>query len=98
MASRGCKIGRFLAPFDRNSTKSTPNSVLTVLVQQSLNWVLGRYPPHVSIRLADTRRRYNLPRYRPHHALTDALASAELLQAQVAHRFSPTTPLRDLWK
>jgi DNA polymerase-3 subunit epsilon len=63
-----------------------------------LNWALGRYPPQVSIRLADSRRRYNLPRYRPHYALTDALASAELLQAQVAHRFSPATPLRDLWK
>lgn len=63
-----------------------------------LNWALGRHPPRVSIRLADSRRRYNLPRYRPHHALTDALASAELLQAQVAHRFSPETPLRDLWK
>lgn len=50
-----------------------------------------------SIRLADSRARYHLPRYRPHHALTDALASAELLQAQVAHRFSPQTPLRELW-
>jgi DNA polymerase-3 subunit epsilon len=63
-----------------------------------LNWALGRHSPQVSIRLADSRRRYNLPRYRPHHALTDSLASAELLQAQVAHRFSPETPLRDLWK
>lgn len=63
-----------------------------------LNWVLGRHPPRLSIRLADSRRRYNLPRYRPHHALTDALASAELLQAQVAHRFSFETPLRELWK
>jgi DNA polymerase-3 subunit epsilon len=63
-----------------------------------LNWAMGRYPQQVSIRLADSRRRYNLPRYRPHHALTDALASAELLQAQVAHRFSPDTPVRELWK
>lgn len=63
-----------------------------------LNWALGRHPPKVSIRLADSRRRYNLPRYRPHHALTDALASAELLQAQVAHHFSPDTPLRAIWK
>lgn len=62
-----------------------------------LNWALGRYPSQVSIRLADSRLRYNLPRYRPHHALTDALASAELLQAQVAHRFSPDTPVRELW-
>jgi len=51
-----------------------------------------------SIRLADSRRRYGLPRYRPHHAMTDALSSAELLQAQVAHHFAPDTPIRDLWR
>lgn len=63
-----------------------------------LDWLLGRQPPQVSIRLADSRRRYGLPRYRPHHALTDALASAELLQAQVAHRFTPQTPISELWR
>ena len=52
----------------------------------------------VSIRLAQSRSRYNLPHYRPHDALTDALASAELLQAQVANRFSPDTPVSRLWK
>jgi DNA polymerase III subunit epsilon len=51
----------------------------------------------VSIRLADSRYRYGLPFYKPHHALTDALATAELLQAQIAHRFTPQTPLNDLW-
>ena len=55
-----------------------------------------QYKP-VSIRLADSRQRYGLPFYKPHHALTDALATAELLQAQLAHRFSPHTPLNDLW-
>lgn len=59
--------------------------------------LLGRTPPRVSIRLAASRARYRLPRYRAHHALTDALASAELLQAQVAHRFTLQTPLRELW-
>lgn len=54
-------------------------------------------PPTVSIRLAASRVRYGLPRYRLHHALSDSLASAELLQAQVAHRFGPQTPLRALW-
>lgn len=53
--------------------------------------------PQPSIRLADSRQRYNLPYYQPHHALTDALASAELLQAQIAYHFAPETPLRDLW-
>ncbi|HRP26176.1 MAG TPA: 3'-5' exonuclease [Thauera sp.] len=62
-------------------------------------WALlfGRKRERVSIRLADSRERYKLPRYRAHHALTDALATAELLQAQVAHRFAPDTPLRTLW-
>ncbi len=31
-----------------------------------------------SLRLAHARQRYNLPPYRPHHSLTDALATAEL--------------------
>ena len=60
--------------------------------------LLGRRTRPVSIRLAPSRTRYRLPRYRAHHALTDALASAELLQAQVAHRFSPQTPLHELWR
>ncbi|MFP5466010.1 MAG: 3'-5' exonuclease [Gammaproteobacteria bacterium] len=54
--------------------------------------------PPVSIRLAASRARYGLPRYRLHHALTDALASAELLQAQVADRFTPASPVSDLWR
>lgn len=53
--------------------------------------------PQVSIRLADCRARYNLPTYSAHHALTDALATAELLQAQIANHYSPSTPLRALW-
>lgn len=67
---------------------------------QALGWfdrLRGRRPPQPSIRLVDSRRRYGLPRYRPHHALTDALAGAELLQAQVAHRFSAETPVSELW-
>lgn len=62
------------------------------------NWwkkLLGQQP--VSIRLADSRSRYHLPHYAPHHALTDALATAELLQAQLQHHFTPETPIRDLW-
>lgn len=51
----------------------------------------------ISIRLADSRSRYGLPHYAPHHALSDALASAELFQAQVQHHFDPQTPIRDLW-
>ncbi|MFY0664843.1 MAG: 3'-5' exonuclease [Natronospirillum sp.] len=53
--------------------------------------------PQPSIRLADSRTRYHLPYYQPHHALTDALASAELLQAQIAHHYTPDTPIKSLW-
>jgi DNA polymerase-3 subunit epsilon len=60
-----------------------------------LGRVLGRQP--VSIRLADSRRRYNLPPYQAHHALTDALATAELLQAQVATHYAVDTPVGELW-
>ncbi|MDL0431921.1 3'-5' exonuclease [Marinobacter sp. TBZ242] len=62
------------------------------------NWwqkLRGQQP--VSIRLADSRLRYGLPHYPPHNALVDALASAELLMAQVQHHFSPETPIGDLW-
>lgn len=63
-----------------------------------LSGMLGRRrPQQVSIRLADSRARYRLPRYRAHHALTDALASAELLQAQLAHHYRSDTPLAQLW-
>lgn len=58
--------------------------------------LLGK--PQVSIRLADSRARYGLPYYRPHHAATDALACAELLQAQIAHRFALHTPVSSLWQ
>jgi DNA polymerase-3 subunit epsilon len=57
--------------------------------------LVGRHPE--SIRLAQSRQRYHLPLYGAHHALTDALASAELMQAQIAWRFSPETPLREIW-
>ena len=59
--------------------------------------LFGRKTAPVSIRLADSRARYHLPRYRAHHALTDALATAELLQAQVAHRFGADTTLGEVW-
>lgn len=51
----------------------------------------------VSIRLANSRTRYGLPAYRPHHALTDALATAELLQAQVSWHFDSRQPISTLW-
>lgn len=57
--------------------------------------LFGRQP--VSIRLADSRSRYALPLYQAHHALTDALAAAELFQAQVATHYAPAHRLGDFW-
>jgi len=50
-----------------------------------------------SIRLADSRRRYGLPDYSTHHAKVDAMATAELFQAQIARHLSPETPISQLW-
>lgn len=50
-----------------------------------------------SIRLANSRSRYHLPTYPPHDALTDAIATAELFQAQVHYHYSPDTPIKELW-
>ncbi|PPK53282.1 3'-5' exonuclease [Marinobacter persicus] len=60
-----------------------------------LQRLMGKRP--ISIRLADSRGRYGLPHYAGHNALIDAIATAELLQAQVWHHFGPDTPVGDLW-
>jgi DNA polymerase-3 subunit epsilon len=52
-----------------------------------------------SLRLDDARRHFGLPRYGAHHALTDAVATGELLLAQVAeleHRLGREPVLADL--
>ncbi|MCW8329901.1 3'-5' exonuclease [Photobacterium sp. SDRW27] len=61
-----------------------------------LNRLQGKKPG--SVRLGKARRRYGLPAYQPHHALTDALATAELLQAQIAYHFDPDTPISEIWQ
>ena len=61
------------------------------LIGQLFNTKLG------SLRLNDCRKRYSLPVYEGHHALTDALATAELLQAQLRHHFTEETPLCTIW-
>lgn len=55
-------------------------------------------PPKPSIRLAATRLRYGLPLYQSHHALTDALATAELFIAQIAHHYSAEQEVQTLWR
>jgi DNA polymerase-3 subunit epsilon len=57
--------------------------------------LMGKQP--ISIRLADSRTRYGLPHYAGHNALIDAIATAELFQAQVQHHFGTDTPIGDLW-
>lgn len=54
----------------------------------------GLPPKRQSLRLFSCRERYNLPLYPAHDALSDALATAELLLAQVAFRGGLESPLR----
>jgi len=54
--------------------------------------------PVASIRLHESRQRYHLPAYTGHHALVDALATAELLQAQIQYHYRWDTPIGALWR
>lgn len=65
-------------------------------IQSFFNWLKG--VKRNSIRLSPSRERYNLPIYQAHHALNDALATAELLQAQIAYHFDPKAPIDSLWQ
>ncbi|MCO7188483.1 MULTISPECIES: 3'-5' exonuclease [unclassified Pseudoalteromonas] len=60
-------------------------------------WQRFTRQPISSIRLADSRKRYGLPYYIAHHALSDALATAELLQAQLQHHYTQNTEIKSLW-
>lgn len=69
------------------------------LQYKKLSWlkrILGNSIP--SVRLANSRERYGLPPYSAHNALIDAIATAELFQAQIAHHFSLQTPIGELWR
>lgn len=73
---------------------------LEALVYRKRTWwqqLLRQRAQGPSIRLADARARLGLPFYSAHAAHIDALATAELLQAQVAHRYRPDTPIGQLW-
>lgn len=50
-----------------------------------------------SLRLLNVRERYNLPAYENHNALVDALATAELLQAQLAKQQLHNKLVRNVW-
>ncbi len=75
-------------------TMMIERSVRRRAVATLLRRLQGRSP--VSVRLGRSRQRYGLPAYRAHHAFTDALATAELFQAQVAHHYSARTRLAEL--
>ncbi len=60
-----------------------------------LRQAIGLAP--ISIRLNDSRARYGLPAYSGHQAVLDAIATAELLQAQIQHHYSRSTPVSALW-
>ncbi len=60
-----------------------------------LRRLLGK--PPISIRLNDSRARYNLPAYEGHQAVIDATGTAELLQAQIQHHYSRSTAIGELW-
>ena len=50
-----------------------------------------------SLRLVDLREGYGLPRYKAHDALTDAIATGELLLAMIAtHGSIRESVLRDI--
>ncbi|CAM3646695.1 DNA polymerase III PolC-type [Vibrio aerogenes CECT 7868] len=74
--------------------------VETQIQQKRNGGILKRlrgYKPE-SVRLGLSRSRYGLPLYTPHHALTDAVATAELFQAQIAHHYDRTIPIRQFWE
>ena len=64
-------------------------SICTLHLEQRLN---PNAPARDAYRLANARARYGLPDYTAHDALTDAIAAAELFQAQMS-RMGPDTRL-----
>ena len=69
----------------------------TVTLQRRL--LRRDHVPAGALRLDAARRRFGLPRYRAHRAVTDAVATAELLLAQVADlgdRLNRSATLEDL--
>ncbi|WP_440053219.1 3'-5' exonuclease [Pseudoalteromonas sp. T1lg65] len=74
-------------------------SVEVKAIKRARSWLdtLTR-KPLPSVRLGDCRLRYGLPYYQPHHALSDALATAELFQAQVQYSLQPDSLVKQLWE
>ncbi len=58
----------------------------TMLIEQKRLQRLQRFIKPNQLRLFNLRDQYHLPRYHAHNALEDAIATAELLLAQIKHR------------
>ena len=80
----GIEVG-FLSAACRTLYGAKPvfSIVDTLQLQARIYRVDPHEAPYGTLRLAAARSRFGLPRYRAHHALTDALACAELYLAQV---------------
>lgn len=57
----------------------------TLKLEKSRRRARGQQPHAAGLRLYQCRERYNLPTYKAHDALSDALATAELFLAQAEH-------------
>ncbi len=66
--------------------KSLPMKMLdTLRIEQNKVRYTHSYVKQESLRLYALRDRYNLPRYKAHNALQDAISTAELFLAQIEH-------------
>ncbi|PKF63436.1 DNA polymerase III subunit epsilon [Psychromonas sp. psych-6C06] len=81
--------------FPMVDTMQIESDIQQAQTQGIINWLKRKRPQ--SIRLANSRTRYNLPCYAAHDALTDAIATAELFQAQVNYHFNPDSTLKNFW-
>ncbi len=64
--------------------KSLPMVMIdTLKIEQKKSQHIGPYVKQQSMRLYALREKYNLPRYRAHNAMQDAIATAELFLAQI---------------
>lgn len=66
-----------------------------LLARQRLERQQQPFKPN-DLRLFNLRKQYGLPRYQAHNALMDAIATAELFLAQLAHgRYKKSPPLKN---
>ncbi len=79
------EIGFLDSAFGDGQADRTPLHVVDTMTLQRRLLVRGHgEPPPGALRLDAARRHFGLPRYAAHRAATDAIATAELLLAQVA--------------